>query len=117
MNTSPATRSPTRKSAARPSRYKVYAAAAHWSNRVSRHSHALDIENGVFNDPDAKTVARSLKRSAEKSRRRNSDPFRSAMSMLNFYINRARKKLPKKRLDVLQRAKSELREMFQRPRA
>jgi hypothetical protein len=88
-----------------------------WSNRAALHSHALDIENGLFSDPDAKTVARSLKRSAEKSRRRKSDPFRSAMSMLNFYINRAGKKLPKKRLDVLQRAKSELREMFQRPRA
>lgn len=78
-------------------------------------SNALDLEQGVFRQTDPKKIARSLKRSAERSRRRKSDPFRSAMSMLTFYINRAGKNLPKGQVRVLQRAKDELRAQFHRP--
>ena len=78
-------------------------------------SNALDLEAGVFTHTDPKAVARSLKRSAERSRRRESDPYRSAMSMLTFYINRAGKKLSARQLHVLQQAKSELRTQFHRP--
>ena len=87
-----------------------------WSRRVMETSDALDLERGVFNKPSPKAVARSLKRSAERSQRRKSDPFRSAMSMLTFYVNRAGKNLPKRRLRVLERAKDELRTEFNRPR-
>jgi hypothetical protein len=85
-----------------------------WSQRVTEHSNALDLEHGVFSGTDPARIARSLKRSAERSRRRKSDPYRSAMSMLTFYINRAGKKLPKRRLTVLQRARAELRSQFNR---
>ena len=87
-----------------------------WSRRVTERSNALDLEGGVFKGTDPKAMARSLKRSAERSRRRKADPFRSAMSMLNFYINRAGKNLPGRRLRVLERAKDELRTQFHRPR-
>lgn len=87
-----------------------------WSQRVTRTSNALDLERGVFAGSDPRAVARSLKRSAERSRRRKADPFRSAMSMLTFYINRAGRNLPKKRLQTLERAKDELRAQFGRPR-
>lgn len=87
-----------------------------WSHGVMERSNALDLEQGVFKRDDAKAVARSLKRSAELSTRRKSDPFRSAMSMLSFYINRAGRNLPKARLRVLERAKDELRAQFHRPR-
>jgi hypothetical protein len=79
-------------------------------------SDALDLEPRAFAGSDPKAVARSLKRSAERSRRRKSEPFRSAMSMLNFYINRAGKNLPRRRRLVLERAKDELRAQFHRPR-
>lgn len=79
-------------------------------------SDALDLERGVFKAPNPEAVARSLKRSAERSKRRKSDPFRSAMSMLTFYINRAGKNLPKRRRHILEQAKDELRAQFQRPR-
>jgi hypothetical protein len=87
-----------------------------WSRRVMETSNALDLEAGVFNRSDPKAVARSLKRSAEHSTRRKSDAYRSAMSMLVFYINRAGKNLPKQRLRILERAKDELRAAFNRPR-
>lgn len=86
-----------------------------WSGRVTRTSHALDLDAGVFTESSPKAIARSLKRSAELSRRRKSDPYRSAMSMLTFYINRAGTNLPKRRRDVLERAKDELRAEFGRP--
>jgi len=86
-----------------------------WSGRVTRESDALDLDRGVFKRSDPKAVARSLKRSAERSHRRKSDPYRSAMSMLTFYINRAGKNLPKKQLRVLQHAKDELRVLYHRP--
>jgi hypothetical protein len=82
-----------------------------WSQRVGETSDALDLRRGVFTLDDPQAIARSLRRSAEKSRRRKSDPFRSAMSMLTFYINRAGTQLPKRRRAILERAKVALREM------
>ncbi|MGH7017639.1 MAG: DUF3175 domain-containing protein [Caulobacteraceae bacterium] len=88
-----------------------------WSNKVTAESHALDLEPEVFRSDDPAEIARSLKRSAEASHARKSPPFRSAMSMLTFYINRAGDNLPKKRRQVLEAAKDELRAAFGRPRA
>lgn len=87
-----------------------------WSRRVTETSDALDLEPGVFTLADPRQIALSLKRSAERSRRRKADPFRSAMSMLNFYINRAGSRLPKERRVCLDAAKDELRALFGRPR-
>lgn len=87
-----------------------------WSQHVTESSHALDLEEGVFSLEDPQAIARSLRRSAERSRRRKTDPFRSAMSMLTFYINRAGKSLPQRRREILEQAKDELRDQFQRPR-
>jgi len=87
-----------------------------WSRRVMQTSNALDLEGGVFSQNDPRAIARSLKRSAERSRRRKADPFRSAMSMLNFYINRAGKKLPKAQRARLEASKDELRALYHRPR-
>jgi hypothetical protein len=83
-----------------------------WSGKVTRESDALDLEQGVFKKRSAHDIALSLKRSAERSRRRKSAPLRSAMSMLTFYINRAGKTLPKTRREQLQRAKRELKRQF-----
>jgi hypothetical protein len=83
-----------------------------WSAKVTRESNALDLEDGVFKRRKAADIAQSLKRSAERSRRRKSSPFRSAMSMLTFYINRAGKNLPKADRDRLEKAKDELRKAF-----
>ena len=88
--------------------------AKRWSRRVTERSNALDLDAGVFSRDDPRSIARSLKRSAERSRRRKSDPFRSAMSMLTFYMNRAGKNLSAKRKSKLEAAKSELRRMFGR---
>jgi hypothetical protein len=85
-----------------------------WSNRVTRESNALDLESKVFSQASPRRIARSLKRSAERSKRRKAKPFQSAMSMLNFYINRAGRKLPAGRKRVLERAKQELRAAFGR---
>jgi hypothetical protein len=85
-----------------------------WSRHVMQTSDALDLEPGVFKESDPKEIARSLKRSAERSRRRKADPFRSAMSMLSFYINRAGSKLGPARRRILTRAKEELRSVFGR---
>ena len=85
-----------------------------WSARVTRESDALDLERGVFTKRDPKRIAASLKRSAERSRRRKADPYRSALSMLTFYINRAGKNLPAGRRKTLERAKGELRKQFGR---
>jgi len=83
-----------------------------WSKKVTQTSNSLDLEKGVFSKDDPRSIARSLKRSAERSRRRKSDPFRSAMSMLVFYINRAGKNLSKTRRARLEAAKQELRDLF-----
>ena len=81
---------------------------------MTRESDALDLEGGVFTWSDPKRIAASLKRSAEESHRRKADPYRSALSMLVFYINRAGKNLPAARLRTLERAKTELRRQFGR---
>ena len=83
-----------------------------WSQRVTKESNALDLEANVFTKDDPRSIALSLKRSAEVSHRRKSDPYRSAMSMLTFYINRAGKTLPKQRREKLEAAKGELRDLF-----
>jgi hypothetical protein len=88
----------------------------HWSQRVTQTSNALDLREGVFELDDPEAIARSLKRSAERSTRRKSDPFRSAMSMLTFYINRAGDNLPAGRRRTLEAAKDELRGLYDRPR-
>jgi hypothetical protein len=85
-----------------------------WSARVTRTSDALDLHQGVFTWKDPKRIAGSLKRSAERSKRRKADPYRSALSMLVFYLNRAGKNLPAARRRTLQRAKDELRRAFGR---
>jgi hypothetical protein len=87
-----------------------------WSQDVTEHSDALDLERDVFAKPDPKAVAASLKRSAEASHRRKATPFRSAMSMLTFYINRAGKDLDAGQKRVLEDAKDELRAAFGRAR-
>jgi hypothetical protein len=92
----------------------VTAHAKKWSHEVTEHSDALDLEEGVFESDDPHKIALSLKRSAEHSHRRKSEPYRSAMSMLTFYINRAGDNLPKTKRDVLERAKDELRKLFGR---
>ncbi|MGA9795701.1 MAG: DUF3175 domain-containing protein [Rhizomicrobium sp.] len=85
-----------------------------WSGRVTRQSNALDLRQGVFTLKNPKKIAASLKRSAERSHRRKADPYRSALSMLTFYINRAGKSLPAKQKKTLQAAKGELRKLFKR---
>jgi hypothetical protein len=87
----------------------------YWSGEVTRSSNALDLERDVFTWDDPQKIARSLKRSAETSQRRRSPPFRSAMSMLVFYLNRAGRNLSDERKGVLERAKDELRREFGRP--
>ena len=79
-----------------------------WSARVTECSNALDLESKIFRSSDPHKVALSLKRSAHHSKRRKGTPYQSAMSMLNFYINRAGKNLPKRRKRILERAKDEL---------
>ena len=86
-----------------------------WSQRVTEHSDALDLDPGVFTRSDPRSIARSLKRSAERSRRRKADPYRSAMSMLTFYINRAGKSLSRAQRTRLEAAKDELRKLYRRP--
>src|SRR5438552_5663546 len=85
-----------------------------WSARVTQRSNALDLEPKVFRSTNPHQIALSLKRSARASKRRKGTPYQSAMSMLNFYINRAGKNLPKKRKRILERAKGELRDAFGR---
>jgi hypothetical protein len=84
-----------------------------WSAQVTKHSNALDLENKVFTLRSPQQIALSLKRSAEASKRRKGTPLQSAMSMLNFYINRAGKNLSQSRKQTLVRAKDELRNLFQ----
>jgi Protein of unknown function (DUF3175) len=83
-----------------------------WSHHVNETSDALDIEQGTFAQDDPKKIARDLKRDAERSHRRKSSPYRSAMSMLTFFINRAGRRLPAKRKKTLEQAKVELRKAF-----
>ncbi len=85
-----------------------------WSQDVTEHSDALDLEEGIFTKDDPKEIAKSLKRSAEHSDRRKAEPYRSAMSMLTFYINRAGDGLEHDQKQVLEDAKDELRKLFGR---
>ncbi len=87
-----------------------------WSQHVTETSDALDLEAGVFSLTDPKKIALSLKKSADHSSRRKSEPFRSAMSMLSFYINRAGRNLPDEQLNNLEAAKDELRVLYGNPR-
>lgn len=84
----------------------------YWSGEVTQKSNALDLEEGVFTWHDPKKIARSLQRSALKSNRKKGTPYQSAMSMLNFYINRAGKNLPARQKVTLEKAKEELRMLF-----
>src|SRR5260370_38357892 len=102
-----ATRKATRITARKPSPNR-------WSQRVTRESDALDLKRGVFKQTSAKKIAASLKRSAEQSSRRKSGAYRSALSMLTFYINRAGKTLPKTQRARLERAKVALKHQFGR---
>jgi hypothetical protein len=88
-----------------------------WSQKITEGSNALDLEPGVFRLEDPRRIARSLKRSAERSTRRKSGPFQSAMSMLTFYINRAGSTLSKRQRWRLEKAKDELRDLYGRPRS
>ncbi|MDF0752690.1 DUF3175 domain-containing protein [Marinobacter sp. 71-i] len=92
------------------------AKSENWSQKVTESSDALNLENGVFALEDPREIARSLKKSAEESNRRKSDPYRSAMSMLTFYINRAGKQLTAEQKERLEAAKDELRDLFGKPR-
>jgi hypothetical protein len=83
-----------------------------WTQHVMETSNALDLEEGVFTRDDPREIALSLQRSAERSQRRKSSPFRSAMSMLTFHINRAGKKLSQEQRDRLEAAKDELRALY-----
>ncbi len=91
--------------------------ARRWSQRVTQRSNALDLEPGVFTRTDPRSIARSLKRSADRSRRRKADPYRSAMSMLTFYINRAGRSLPAAQRRRLEAAKDELRRLYRKDRS
>jgi hypothetical protein len=86
----------------------------YWSGEVTKESNALDLEESVFTWKDPRKIAASLKKSAEASTRRKASPFASAMSMLNFYINRAGKNLDPGQKQILEKAKTELRKLFSR---
>jgi hypothetical protein len=106
----------SRKRATRPPSSKATArhSSRRWSAEVTQHSDALDLEHDVFRSKDPRKIARSLKHSAEESKRRKGTPYQSAMSMLNFYINRAGDNLPKNQKRILENAKQELRDVFGR---
>ena len=92
------------------------AGRANWSQQVTETSDALDLQAGVFALTDPREIALSLKNSADASKRRKTEPFRSAMSMLTFYINRAGRHLSEEQRDRLEEAKDELRALYGRPR-
>lgn len=92
---------------------KHYSMPKRWSAKVTNESNAMDLDEGVFTWKDPKRIARSLKRSAEESHRKKGTPLQSAMSMINFYINRAGTNLSKERKKVLDQAKEELRMLFE----
>jgi hypothetical protein len=103
-------KTPARKSHAR--RKPAKRGARRWSQRVTETSDAMDLKGGVFKLRDPKKIAASLKRSAQRSKRRKANPYRSALSMLTFYLNRAGKNLPASRRKLLDRAKDELKVQF-----
>jgi hypothetical protein len=85
-----------------------------WSKKVTQTSNAMDLEKDVFKSKDPEKIAKSVKRSAEKSKRKKAGPFQSAMSMINFYENRAGKNLPATQKKVLDKSKNELRKLYRR---
>jgi len=99
-----------------PNPHRNSAGRERWSQRVTARSNALDLEPGVFRLEDPHAIAQSLKRSAERSHRRKTTPFRSAMAMLNFFINRAGRQLTAAQRARLEAAKDELRALYDRPR-
>lgn len=107
---------PARKprTAKRPAARTATRQGRYWSGKVTERSDALDLERKVFKSHDPHKIALSLKRSAERSKRRKGTPYQSAMSMLTFYINRAGKALPARDKRILERAKDELRDVFGR---
>lgn len=105
---------PTKRSSKRTANGASKRTAKRWSGYVTKHSNALDLDRSVFTWKSPRRIASSLKRSAEQSHRRKSDPYRSAMSMLTFYINRAGDNLSASQRRVLERAKTELRREFGR---
>jgi uncharacterized protein DUF3175 len=109
------TATPRRRRAAKSRRAKHARPAHRWSAHVTKSSNALDLEGNVFKGQTARAIAASLKRSAERSRRRKGTSYQSAMSMLNFYINRAGRNLPAARRRKLEAAKGELRRLYGRP--
>jgi uncharacterized protein DUF3175 len=110
----PVKRKAVRKPSPRPKAGTRRSAPNRWSQQVTEESDALDLKHGVFKLTSAKKIAASLKRSAEHSARRKAGAYRSALSMLTFYINRAGRNLPKAQRDRLQRAKMELKHQFGR---
>jgi hypothetical protein len=86
-----------------------------WSKKVNETSDAMDLEKNVFKSRSPKKIAESVSESAEKSKRKKTSPFRSAMSMLNFYVNRAGKNIPAAKKSIINRAKDELRKLYGRP--
>ena len=92
------------------------AGKGHWTQQVTETSDALDLQVGVFALTNPREIALSLKKSADSSQRRKTEPFRSAMSMLTFYINRAGRHLPEQQRNRLEQAKDELRDLYGRPR-
>ena len=107
-------RTPAKSRARRQTARKGARGGRRWSRRVTETSDALDLQGGVFTLRDPKKIAASLKRSAERSKRRKANPYRSALSMLTFYINRAGHNLPALRRKVLDRAKDALKQQFHR---
>ena len=103
---------PTKKIAAKKASKKR--APKKWSKKVTKHSNAMDLEKDVFKQTDPKKIAESVKRSAEKSKRRKAEPFQSAMSMINFYENRGGKNISAAQKKVLDASKNELRKLFGR---
>ncbi len=85
-----------------------------WSQKVTQQSDALDLEKGVFTWKDPRKIAESLKKSAQQSKRKKGTSYQSAMSMLNFYINRAGKDLDKQQKQILEQSKQKLRKVFNR---
>lgn len=106
--------SPARREAMKRSGTRRPSSTTDWSAQVTKTSNALDLEPGVFAWKDPRRIARSLKRSAQASTRRNATPFQSAMSMLNFYLNRVGHKLKAPQRQILQQVKEELRIRFHR---
>ena len=107
-------RKPSRRTPSKPAPRKARSSASRWSKHVMETSDAMDLDAGVFKQRSPAAIAASLKRSAERSRRRKAGPYQSAMSMLNFYINRGGKNLTAAQKARLEKAKGELRALFGR---